>query len=262
MFKRFMYFYARLISNHVNRLLDLLLPPICAFCSLLTHTSRAICEPCMRELPILAHHCPQCAQVLPETELICGQCLKQSPPFEQTFAIFSYEAPIIQLIRGLKFSHQLPYASLLADLFLQRIKKDWYKNLPLPQIIIPVPLHPTRLIERGFNQSIEIARPISQALGIKLDLVGVKRIKPTLAQSGLSKADRRTNLKHAFQVEHDYSGQFVVIIDDVFTTGYTVHALAQALRKAGASKIHVWCAARRMRVLPKSGRQATIAHHL
>lgn len=169
------------------------------------------------------------------------------PAFDRTFVLFPYDPPIPQFIFALKFHHQLYYANTFGQLFLSRISKVWYKNQALPDMIIPVPLHRKRLRERGFNQSLEIAKFISKSLNIPLDIHGVKRIKNTQAQSGLKLASRKQNLERAFTTvqKNRYAHLTIAILDDVMTTGYTVRSLAQTLKMNGAEKIHVWCCARR-----------------
>jgi ComF family protein len=201
-------------------------------------------------LPILPRNCRQCAQFLtstslPAQDLHCGSCLKTPPPFDATYALFPYFPPIIGLIRQLKFKHQLTHAKALAELLLQQIKTDWYKHKPLPDLLIPVPLHPYRLRERGFNQAIEIAKPIAKALDIPLDLHGMQRIKPTAVQSSLPAKERGRNMANAFALNRDYSALSVCLIDDVITTGHTISACARLLKQNGAKHIDVWCCARR-----------------
>lgn len=198
-------------------------------------------------MPILPHSCPQCAQILPATSLEtpCGQCLLNPPPFSATHACFAYEPPIIQLIIKLKFQHQLSYAQALGEMLIQALP-TWYAYKPLPDLIIPIPLHPRRLCERGFNQALEIAKPIAKTRGLTLDYQGVQRIKPTVAQSGLSAAERKRNIAHAFAVRRDYTGLTIAVIDDVITTGHTVRECCRVLKQSGAARIDVWCCARRI----------------
>lgn len=126
----------------------------------------------------------------------------------------------------------------------QRIKTEWYLNKRLPDRIIPVPLHAKRLKERGFNQALEIARPVAKHLRLPLDARGCKRTKYTDAQAQLDFANRSYNIKEAFSIESDYSNQHIAIIDDVTTTGQTLRELSQALKKAGAKQIDLWCCAK------------------
>lgn len=220
-----------------------LLPRLCVLCGSASHTARNCCEPCQLALPILSHHCQQCAHILPVGDR-CPTCQHNPPPFRQTYALAPYQAPIIHLITRLKFQHQLSHAQLLGDLLTSRIQQDWYLNHPLPDLIIPIPLHPQRLKARGFNQALEIARPIHKALTIPLDLSGSKRIKATAAQSSLTARERGQNMANAFHADRDYTGLHIAVLDDVITTGHTMRAFCQTLKQAGATYIDVWCCAR------------------
>jgi ComF family protein len=227
-----------------NTSTSFLLPPICILCGAHNETKN-ICLPCQKDLPILSHHCPQCAHILP-INTVCGTCSANPPPFNHTFALFPYQPPIIRLIRGLKFHRQLSHAHLLGELLALAVKEQWYRNQFLPNAIIPLPLHPIRLKERGFNQSLELARPVSRRLSIPLDTEGIIRIKHTVTQSSLTSSDRAQNMANAFAVRCDYTGSFLAVVDDVMTTGQTLSACCQALKQAGAARIDVWCIARVM----------------
>lgn len=122
-------------------------------------------------------------------------------------------------------------------------KKQWYHQQPLPDLIIPMPLHRKRLQERGFNQALEIAKPVSRALKIPIDQA-VIRSKATLPQSTLHADERKRNMAKAFTTTRSYAGLHVAVIDDVMTTGHTVTALAQLLIRHGAARVDIWCCAR------------------
>jgi len=113
-----------------------------------------------------------------------------------------------------------------------------------PQAIVPVPLHPGRYRQRGFNQAIEIARTLSRRLDIPLDLHGCRRVRATAAQAKLSAEERRKNLRKAFSVRMPDERRHVAILDDVITTGATARELAGALRRAGVARVDVWACAR------------------
>lgn len=229
-----------------------LLPPVCILCGRLTRQTGNLCLACLQDLPILPYHCPRCAQFLPitphalaEPVPTCGACLKLAPPFDQTFALFPYDPPITQLIIQLKFQHRLSHAKALGELLIQKIRHEWYSDAHLPDLIIPVPLHPRRLRERGFNQALEIAKPVARALSIPIDAHGTRRIKHTAPQSTLTGSERKQNVSHAFSICRDYTGLNLAVLDDVITTGHTLTALCKMLKAHGASRIDVWCCARR-----------------
>ncbi|MDH5407514.1 MAG: ComF family protein, partial [Gammaproteobacteria bacterium] len=143
-----------------------------------------ICPACLDSLPQLDNPCPVCA--LPVTsgpDLICGQCLQQAPPYQQTFSAYQYAPPLIQLVTGLKFHQRLAVARLFGQLLAQHLEQ---REFDRPECLIPVPLHPKRLRERGFNQSIEIARPISKQFDLPIDSELCQRLRHTTPQTGLN----------------------------------------------------------------------------
>jgi ComF family protein len=144
------------------------------------------------------------------------------------------------LLQQLKFNGRLEVAQLLGQ-----VMADWLAAVSdaSPDHFIPVPLHDSRLRERGFNQALELARPIAKRLGLPLDIHACRRTQATEPQTGLPRKARLKNIKGAFEVVRPVSGH-VVIIDDVMTTGSTAHELAKTLRQAGADRVEVWVCAR------------------
>ncbi|VVC75110.1 Orotate phosphoribosyltransferase [Aquicella siphonis] len=229
-------------------LTDWLLPASCLLCGDNTHDDMPVCQPCQLDLPILPHHCFQCAQFLPTctSDVVkCGICLNNPPGFAATYALFPYEPPIIQWIIRLKFHHQLHIARALGKMLSHHIQSRWYAGKALPDVIIPVPLHPSRLRERGFNQALEIAKPVAADLRLRLDRTGIRRIRHTAAQSSLPAASREENIKNAFTVTRQYSGQVIALVDDVITTGHTLRECSRLLLRQGAARVDAWCCARR-----------------
>jgi ComF family protein len=156
----------------------------------------------------------------------------------------AYLPPITKLIMELKFHHKLVNAEILGQLMAQTLQKRWYYNKSLPDVIIPVPLHTQRLQERGFNQALEIARPISDRLQIPLDTLSCQRARHTTAQATLVAEQRHQNVKNAFVIHQDFTGRTIALLDDVITTGQTVAELSKTLKKAGAKRIDIWAIAR------------------
>lgn len=232
--------------HYLKKFSNWLLPRTCVFCKNLSYRHQDLCQPCLQDLPILPQGCVRCANILstPQKNLTCGQCLKKSPPFDCSHVLFAYRAPIPKLILNLKFHHTLIHAKLLGELFAEKIQSDWYRDKPLPTTIIPMPLHAKRLTERGFNQAVEIARPISKILGLPLLIHDFQRKKPTLAQATLPALKRQQNLRNAFLIKRNLEQQHVAVIDDVITTGSTIYEFCRALKKQGAGRIDVWCCAR------------------
>jgi ComF family protein len=222
------------------------LPPVCTLCGGAGGHSagkpRDLCPACQAALSWAGSQCTRCAKPLSATatEALCGHCQTQPPAFERCLSPFNYQAPLDRLLLGLKFNGQLAQARLLGELMA-----DWLVSVVdvPPEHILPVPLHDTRLRERGFNQSLELARPIAKRFGLPLSTQAVRRIRATPPQSDLSRKQRLKNIKGAFEVRQPLKGQ-VVIVDDVMTTGSTAHELARTLLDAGAERVEVWVCAR------------------
>lgn len=149
-----------------------------------------------------------------------------------------------RLIAGLKFEAKFSYGSMLSTFMLEAARNEWYRHDALPDVIIPMPLHPKRLRERGYNQALELARPVARALNIQLDYLSVTRTKATQPQSTLPARLRRQNVANAFQCQRDLHGLHIAVVDDVMTTGQTVTSLSKTLLKRGAKRVDVWCCAR------------------
>lgn len=216
-------------------------PSRCLLCDGLGVNGRDICDSCLGELPHNLSACRLCGLPLGSREDgVCGVCLKRSPPLHGSIIPFCYAAPLDHLLLGLKFNQQLLNARLLGSLMADAIAE---RVDVLPDCMLPVPLHESRLRERGYNQALELARPVAARLGLPLETGLVERVKATEAQSSLDRALRRRNIRGAFSVAEGLPGH-VAIIDDVVTTGSTVNELAHALRRAGVERVVVWACAR------------------
>jgi len=221
-----------------------LLPYHCILCRAYCTRKQDLCEDCHAGLPVITHACPRCAQVMTTPGLACGTCLSKQPPFDVTHALYLYQEPISNLILNLKFQHTLVNARILGELLLLKIQSDWYSEKPLPEVIIPIPLHATRLKERGFNQALEIARPIAHSLDLPIDYTSCARQQATLAQATLHPKERKQNIKNAFQIVKPLPYRHIAVIDDVITTGHTINEFCKTVKKAGVQQIDVWCCAR------------------
>jgi len=177
-----------------------------------------------------------------KTAITCGECLKNSPPYDRVISAFHYEPPVSDFITQLKYSAQFQLLPVLSDYLIQRIQSS-YDASTLPKLIIATPLHPQKLVSRGFNQSRLIANKIGNALNTRVLDKGVERIKKTQAQSGLDSVERKKNMKNAFQVQA-HLPEHVAVVDDVVTTGMTATELSKQLLKHGAKRIDIWCLAR------------------
>lgn len=200
------------------------------------------CGACDASLPYLRDdHCPVCALPAPDGQ-VCGHCLSRPPLYTRTCAAFRYAFPLDKLVQGMKYGDQIPLAHELARRLSQRIGK----NNP-PDYVIPMPLHPAKLRERGYNQSMLIAAAVSRQLDFKLLADAAKRTRNTPAQSALPWKDREKNVRDAFSCDIDLRGKHVALVDDVLTTGASMNALAKTIKRCGAAEISVWVVARTIR---------------
>ncbi len=203
----------------------------------------------MTHLPQLPdNHCPICLWPVPTAE-ICGACLKKPPAFTRTIAALRYTFPIDALIQSFKYQANLAIAPILADLLIKKLTAIETRA----DVIIPMPLHPIRLRERGFNQAMEISRYISKHMGIMILPDSCSRIKHTLPQTGLPWKDRQKNIHKAFSCKIDLSGKHVAVVDDVMTTGATLNELAKTLHQQGAAEISNWVVARTLSEVHQTG---------
>jgi ComF family protein len=160
-------------------------------------------------------------------------------------APWAYEFPVTQLVQALKYEGALANARVFGTRMVMQAASENGDPWRESALIVPMPLHPSRLVERGFNQSHEIARVVSRLLDLRLAGPGLRRVRSTAPQVGLSRQERAGNLGGAFAADPNIvSGQHVVLIDDVVTTGSTAIEAASTLQAAGAASIAVWAVAR------------------
>jgi ComF family protein len=171
-----------------------------------------------------------------ETRFLCGNCRNVPPPFERTLALADYRAPLERLALGLKFHARLLIAREFAQ-GLARLAADSLAPEHWPDVVAPVPLAHERLVERGFNQAWEIAKPLARALEVPPDPTLLRRVAHTAPQSRLDLDARRRNVGAAFAVNHPVGGAHVALVDDVMTSGATLEAAARALKTAGAREV-------------------------
>jgi ComF family protein len=230
----------------IKKLLSWLLPHTCILCGHPSDRAQDLCLSCFKDLPTPKASCNICASGLfaENNMLTCGQCLQQLRPFDATFALFDYKTPVDRLLLELKFNQKLVNARVLGELMTEKIQTTWYKTRSLPDVIIPIPLHSQRLRERGYNQAMEIARPIAKHCQIPINITACKRIKPTVPQATLIAKERETNVKQAFTTNIQWDNYRIAVLDDVVTTGNTIREFCHLLKSNGAKSIDVWCAAR------------------
>lgn len=198
-----------------------------------------LCAACSAELP--RHDepcCPACAVPTPDGRT-CGRCLSHPRAFRQTLAAFGYRFPLDALVQSLKYGGNLALLELLARPLAARAA-----TRPRPDLLIPMPLFPARLRQRGFNQSLELARIVGRRLDIPLAPDACRRIRDTVPQATLPYKARRGNVRGAFVCDLDLAGKRVAVVDDVMTSGASLDELSKALRKGGAEAVSAWVVAR------------------
>lgn len=218
-----------------------LLSQDCALCGV--RSREVLCAACHRDLPFRdALGCPRC-NAPGVNEQPCGTCLADPPHFDATTSAFHYAYPLDRLVQAYKFNAYLSLLPLFADA-LGRAIRCFDGAGPRPDLVIPLPLAPRRLAERGFNQSSLLGERLSKMLGIRFAARGMSRIRETAPQTGLSRDARFKNVRAAFECARRLDGMRVALVDDVMTTGATLSAAAKAIKQAGAAQVCVWVIAR------------------
>lgn len=227
------------------RALDLLLPQPCLACGLAGRDG--LCAGCAAELLPNAPACRRCALPLPalDADALCGRCLRRPPPAHSCRALLRYADPADRWLATLKFARDLVAGRLLSRLMGERLPA-LLDGLEI-DAVIPMPLHRARLRQRGFNQVVELLRPLRRALPAAIRPDWLQRIRDTPQQTGLDAAHRRRNLRGAFRAGPQVSGQRLLLVDDVITTASTVNEAARCLLRGGAVEVHVlgWARAAR-----------------
>lgn len=224
------------ICSNINQLFS---GHACLLCGEASCTDHFLCAPCHKDLPGLSSaSCPQCA--LPSLNgHACGHCLRSPPAFDRTYAPFSYEYPVDAMLQRYKYQHKLNMTAYFADAIASTVTPGQQ-----PDLLIPMPLHPLRLRERGYNQSLEIARHLGKCFSIPLDFSSCQRTTLTPPQASLPLKARVKNMKRAFDCKRRFDGLRIALIDDVMTTGASLNELAKTLKAAGAAHVECWVVAR------------------
>jgi ComF family protein len=224
------------------RVIHAALPNLCALCGNLSHNT--LCAGCDEAYWNESRlRCTVCAVPLPSTRWAaqaryrCVDCLADRPPFDATFALADYRAPLDTLAVGLKFRARLMLAREFAQRLARLAQDAWQDASDRPDVIAPVPLAAQRLTERGYNQAWQIAKPLARALNVRSDAALLQRVIHTAPQSRLDLDARRLNVGRAFRVARTVRGLHVGVVDDVMTTGATLEALAHTLKAAGARRV-------------------------
>ena len=218
----------------------------CVLCASPEANNHAVCNPCLNDLPWHPNtSCPQCGLASSSTGLnavVCGSCLNSPPDFDATKAVFLYAYPVDAMMLRYKYGNMLNLGDAFGEFLAKKVNvEDCLKNI---DIIIPMPMHPQRLKERGFNQALEIAKVLCKKSKEKLDFKSVERQTLTPPQASLPLKERVKNIKGAFKVNVNLTGKRIAIVDDVMTTGASLNELAKTLKKAGAVHVECWVIAR------------------
>lgn len=230
------------VKQLLNALLDVLLPPICHMCHSFIPNADAIhiCTICHDRLPlVMSPLCPICG--IPFTgaglDHFCGSCLTHPPHYDTARAHFLYEGAVRDMIHSFKYNRMTHLRKPLALLTLQGMRE--FVTDQNPHLIVPVPLHRSRLRERGFNQAVLLGSVLSRQLSLPIRTNVLVRTRPTEPQIELPAAERRSNVKGAFAVIRQESvvDKRILLLDDVMTTGSTMDECAKELKKAGAATV-------------------------
>lgn len=233
-----------MVYNWMNSVLSYLYPDSCLLCGSTQVDQPGFCRDCLLELPYNLHFCHCCALPLPAeapAQSLCGRCRNSPPHFDHCLAPLHYTPPTSRLISNLKFNGQLHIRRGLSHLMGDFID---YHQERRPTVIIPVPLHPKRLANRGYNQALELARLLGERFLIPLDSHSCSRNRETPPQTDLERRERQRNLRGAFSVIEGFSAEHVALVDDVVTTGSTLSELARVLKQNGVKRVDAWAVAR------------------
>ncbi len=223
-----------------QQLQHFVLPWRCLLCGAAGDHDIDLCADCAAELPRNRSCCVRCALPLVTPAVMCGECQRRAPPWDAAWAPFRYGWPLDRLESRYKFG---------ADLAAGRVLSALWRREPcpidLPQLLLTVPLHRSRLRQRGYNQALELGRPLARELGVPLRHDVLQRLRRTDAQTELDAIGRRRNVRGAFSLHAGVElPAHVAILDDVMTTGATLAECARVLKRAGVQRLDVWALAR------------------
>jgi ComF family protein len=231
------------VARAAGRVLDFIYPPTCLDCGTPIASASALCPACFAKLrPISKPYCPVLGipfEVSIGSEARSAEAIADPPPFERARSAVLYNAPAQAIVSRMKYGDRPELAGFCARLMVPA-GADLWADKP---VLVPVPLHPFRQMERRYNQSSELARALGRLTGLAVDPTLVRRARKTRQQVGLSRDARQRNVAGAFAPHPDIlvrlKGRRIVLVDDVITTGATVKAITHALNRAGVRAIDV-----------------------
>ncbi len=242
--------------NTFNQFIDIIYPPRCHICKKFLWNEKvqenqkapSFCQPCFDGFSeITSPLCPICGRPFVsgiDDDHVCEDCLRKRPFYDKAAASYLYEGSLMKAIHQFKYEEKSYLADSLGPL-LASFAKRWLKEID-DCLVKPVPLHPKRLRERGFNQSFLLAKYIASLIGTELDFLSLKRIRYTQPQIGLKSDERRKNVRRAFGLKERQAvkGRTILLVDDVATTGNTLNECARVLKRSGAEKVFCMVLAR------------------
>ena len=226
------------LNNLLKTSLNWLFPQNCAQCQAPNRLEdHPYCQDCYLELPFQHHSCQQCGQRFAAPTDYCGRCITNPPHFDACFCPFQYKGAVKAAIQDFKYYEKPETVKQLAQLFIKELESNGVEH---PELLIPTPLHTSRLRARGYNQSLLLTKQLSKQLDIPYNSKAIIKNKKTAPQARLKLKERQRNVKNCFQLSTFINAKNVAIIDDVVTTGSTANEIAKILKKNGVDYVHVW----------------------
>ncbi|MFT5218058.1 MAG: ComF family protein [Planctomycetota bacterium] len=213
---------------------------ICQACGCEIDHTQSFCAHCDRRLTRVDNPCRACALPCPDKKEICPRCLLNPPRWQSMTAPFEYNGLLRDYLIQFKFNEASHVSRSLCNHSIEYFNAQG----PRPEVLMPVPLHRERLLDRGYNQALEIARQWSTQLDIPVDHNALQRNRATSSQSGLSAAEREKNILKAFHYQPKQTYRHVAVVDDIVTTGSTVNEITKVLHRGGVEFVEVWALAR------------------
>jgi ComF family protein len=230
------------VNGIVKALADVMFPPTCVSChTVIGNGDQPFCPSCLQEIRFIASPlCSCCGMPFSHEKMmdhLCGECISHKPAFSMARAVGQYKTALLEAIHHFKYGGKTAVGESMGRMMAA---------FPFPafdacdySLIIPVPLHPKKLRERGFNQSVILAKVLSRQYAILLDFLSLRRLYYTEPQVGLGSKERERNVRKAFAVDKPdkIKGAKIILVDDVYTTGSTLRECARCLMDAGAERV-------------------------